>query len=76
MKFKDLLNEDNNVRIEIECTEAAAEKSLLPLLRYFKAQGSIGHTVDFKIDDKWFTFDGDGNHRIESIRFNGKEYKK
>ena len=77
MKLKDLLNEETNtVKIEIECTDTAAKESLLPLLDYLKAQGSIGHTADFKVDNKIFTFDGDGNHRISSIKFEGKEYKK
>lgn len=79
MRFKDLNNklyeENNTVKIEVECTDSAA-KELLKLLDYFRAQGSIGHTIDFQVDNKWFTFDGDGNHKISSIKFNGKEYKK
>lgn len=80
MKFKELSNKlyekNNTVKIEIECTDTAAKEGLLPLLDYLKAQGSIGHTADFKVDNKWFTFDGDGNHKISSIKFEGKEYRK
>lgn len=80
MKFKDLndklYEELNTVKIEIECTNTAAYESLLPLLSYFKSLGSMGRTADFKVDNKWFTFDGDGNHKISSIKINVSEYKK
>lgn len=79
MKFEDLkknlTEKQENTKIEIICSDTAANESLIPLIRYLKSLGSIGHTADFKIDNKWFTFDGDGNHKISSIKIDDKEYK-
>ena len=80
MRFEDLrkrlTEEQEDVKIEITCSDTAAKESLLPLIRYFKSLGSMGHTADFKVDDEGFTFDGDGNHKIFSIKIDGKEYNK
>lgn len=62
------VNEDyNKIKIEIICSYTAGEE-LIRLMDYFKSLGSIGHTVDFQVDGKTFTFDGDGNHKIFNIR--------
>ena len=75
-KLANNLNEEynDNVKIEIECTEVAAE-SILKLLEYLKHCGQIGHSVDFKIDDTTFGFDGDGADKISFIKLDGKTYR-
>jgi hypothetical protein len=57
-------------RISFECNETAKE-NLIPLLEYFEKMGLLGMTRDFvidKLDDIWFTFDGDGPDRIGNIK--------
>jgi len=55
--------------ITIICNETACD-NLQKILKYFEMMGDLGMTRDFMIDDydeEWFTFDGDGTDRIESI---------
>jgi hypothetical protein len=69
-------SEKSNVKITIECTEAAAKESLLPLLDYMKTIGNPGHSFSIIVDDKKFSFDGNGTDRIVSIKLNEEEYKE
>lgn len=53
-------------KIVIYCNDSAAE-NLLSLLHHFQSMGAIGCTRDFEIDNRLYTFDGDGPDRISKI---------
>lgn len=82
--FKELNEDKNNeVTIEIKCTESAAYDSLLPMLKHIQDSGSAGHSFEIGVDPdrkmcegrEKFGFDGDGPDRIMSIKINSQEYK-
>ena len=52
--------------VSFECNKTAKD-NIVPLLKYFEMLGLLGGTRDFKVDDKWFTFDGDGPDRLTNI---------
>lgn len=64
------MSKDDTYFISFECNETAKD-NLVPLLKYFKMMGNLGMTRDFvidELDDKWFTFDGDGPDRLDNIK--------
>ncbi len=90
MKIEELLDNlaekkkyNEDVKVEIVCTDATAKESLVPLLNYIKSIGNPGHSFDIVVEPnltvkegkKTFGFDGDGPHRIDSIKIDGKEYR-
>jgi len=61
-------------RIIIECTEQAANETLIPLLEYLKKTSDPGHSFGIVVDPddsehrKTFGMDGDGSAYIISIK--------
>lgn len=75
IKISDLKIEDNDEREHhaiFTCTEKV-EKNLIKLFLKLKEYGDCGHSYTIKINDKKFSWDGDGCDRITHI--NGKECK-
>jgi hypothetical protein len=65
-------------KVSFECNETAMEH-VTKLLKYFEMMGDLGMTRDFVIDNldnKWFTFDGDGPDRIKNIEIEDLELPK
>ena len=61
-------------KINIECTNQAAEECLIDLIEYIKANSDHGHSFDIVVDPdmrenkKSFFMDGDGNSYIKNIK--------
>ena len=62
-------------KVSFECNKTAMEH-VTDLLKYFEMMGKLGMTRDFIVEDnRWFTFDGDGQDRIENIKIEDLELK-
>jgi hypothetical protein len=56
-------------KITFECSRCATF-NLIELLRHLKHLGDIGSSRTFSVEDKRFTFDGDGSDSIYKISVN------
>lgn len=71
-KVEDTDEDDREHHASFTCTEEV-EKNLIKLFLSIKYLGDGGHSYTIKINDKKFSWDGDGCDRITHI--NGKECK-
>ena len=58
---------NNRYVVSFECNETARD-NIMPFLEYFEMLCDLGGTRDFKVDEKWFTIDGDGPDKLTNIK--------